>query len=1131
METNYKPDEKFNKDDSFYKTKTSLMSQGSARVQRLEVEPSSTGDEKSFDERHFTGTERRLSPEGSAENSDAKDRTAKSNQAAASHIPDHLESGNKGTVKDDVKNADESIGDTKGAAAAVQEKSEHRNAIPGEHSTVSHNPRLKQDETDGARTTYHTMDDMEKSNLKMEREPSKRSIREISQTDTFTNTPQPERSGLSTMRTPPEGLDKHSEDQYPNEPENLYFTGRLPTLLPREPSEEKTGEIARESFKSGANVPMEKSDHLVKEPHPETSPVASYNRIHGLRDEITAKPDKVPFTLTKEKPLTPNTPFQRERSDFTAIQAVAEENEIELAKEANSNVNMNVGDIQAVTSKVVGTTYSKDYQAHFENMAHFKNIDTYVEANDLKDKPVERIKEKYEKKTKNESDTKENKDNKAQLPRTPKSSENHREDKHISSEKRTLTDIPIDKSTIEKIEQLPKVERVSTEDGQKFVNSSENDEQALKDIIASAKKVYDQNVNAPSMEVEITQDSVDLSGTITEMPTGDTSGMSVKGGLVVQIDRKSRYGPDFMGSDVLKQSSLICSSCLQPDSNVHSSGFCKVCQKYLCNTCITLHTMDNTTSTHEILACYCKNELAVNKHVKATAYCMDCTHFLCSKCALDHVGKRIFKRHRIIQSLFYTKFFDRKSVSSRQFLGGATAVDIEGSQISSVSKRKKLKQIVHHDENNPYRVALKTILPTLYPGPKKNLAVTYVTNPKWPRSSVASLPYLVQPKPIGERMLESPYLEQHQPMGYAGKKQILDTLHENRKLKTLRTRYGVKEDAKTYSLKGHPTARAIQRLNDVEITRIIKSRSSYRRTSADVQIVTTAKIETELKALELVKEQCLAIPFPSGEKNVIIQKIITLLNGKLLVLDKNNNNIKLYGRMFRCKAALQFHNRIVDITASNLCPTDLYAATPRHIYEISGNKGLSLTKKYNVDMRRIEGLVCWKYGLAIISKFTDVTWELRLMDYRGNLKFKLEVLNPFTSEIANNSLYHVCATRNGKYLSISDTKNGCVITVDLVGLKVAHESNMPADKPETEDDVLKIPATPKSLTSDDHDNVFVSCGSSVVQINRRGDVIGANLASPPTGKVFGSVAFSKMKGKDRLYVQVSDDTINVYRFV
>ncbi|WAR10540.1 hypothetical protein MAR_035616 [Mya arenaria] len=984
-------------------------------------------------------------------------------------------------------------------------------------------------------------------------------------------------------RTSPEGLDHSSDEKgsggkYKSADDELnpYFTGRLPTLLLREQTiqpanekfshgranqdstrelntaKEKSQETRREQTsadkddkdaltysptnKQDTHTPKTetrnaKTEHDTKNvtdatPSSNSSAIPMSSReVQDILNEI--KSDSHKYALVKEKPLTPRNNKEKEGTGLSVIHSVAEENGVNLDAEENrrgqyEGSRMTLSDIDAVTSKVVGTTHVKDRQSYFDNLPQVKNIDSYVAANKL---PRENSEVRVE--TTNER-SKETHDVNQYERNTTENTEGRTSTKTPDSHGSTAGGSDYRKDMLPQIEKSTQLAEV---DEKPPLRDSE--EVALRDIIASAKRAIDQGHESE----EETDD------TLTELATTDASRISVHGSHVSQVERASRGGRqerrESEVSTTVDEGALICSNCMRADSNVHSSGFCGVCKKYLCSTCITVHTMDSKTSHHEILACYCKNELGINKYVKATAYCSDCVAFLCSKCSLDHVGKRIYKRHRVIQSSFVMKPHNKKT-SSMQFLNNIQdhfehELAKRTSRSDKSRKEKQRKSMIEKQRSNPYKVAYSNVLPSLYPGPNKALGASYANNPNWPQTSIPSLPYLVQPGPLRQRLLDNPYITQHRPLGYAGGKEINDTLQDV-KLKQMKSRYGVREIAQVFKL--HGGSRPISRLS-MTPAGTMKSFTTHGRTEGGVTV--NIYPEPTLMHAEYLNEKNLSIPFPSGEKPVEISAMVILMNGHLVVFDKNNNNIKIYNKTFRCKAALQFHNRIVDIAASNLCPTDIYTATPRHMYEISSIKGLELTKKFNVGVRRIEGLACWKYGLVVISKQTEITWELRLFDYRGNVKSKLEVLNPFTSDIAANKLYHVTTSRGGKYLSISDAKNGCVITIDLLGRKIAAETNLKqssndatleelqeeTDASSNTADNKNVDVTPTYLTSDSNDNVYVSCDGRVLQVSRRGDLVGTVIDVPGEGRSNGSIVFNR--SKKRLYVQTGTDSIIVYK--
>jgi hypothetical protein len=445
-------------------------------------------------------------------------------------------------------------------------------------------------------------------------------------------------------------------------------------------------------------------------------------------------------------------------------------------------------------------------------------------------------------------------------------------------------------------------------------------------------------------------------------------------------------------------------------------------------------------------------------------------------------------------------------------------VDLNASEASLDTKKdrkKKRKLLSDLDNSNPYSSPFKHVPESLYPGPNKRVTSSYTKHPKWAHSSIPNLPYLVQPKPIPDRVFHA--AGHHRPvMIYTKPKPGFDAMAA--KFKSLKAKYKVKDSPKTARRREHAlfTARPITSREGYSVHDMdsVKSHISGGRSIKPriVQKTTAGK-----KEVEFINEHCLSIPFPRGEKRTDILAMSILMDGRLAILDKNNNNVKLFSKSFHCIAALQFQNRLIDICASNLCPTDVYTATPKNIYEVSALKGMDISRNIKVEIKRIEGMVIWKYGVAVISKKTNITWELRLLDYRGNLKSKLEVFNPFTLDIASSTLHHMTSSRGGKFISISDTKNSCIITVDVTTRVVMHET------------MLEDGKHPTYLASDGEGghNIYVSCDNKVYQISKKGKVLGVLIDKAKENGEIGSIIFNKLN--NRMYIKTGKDMISEYQ--
>ena len=999
-------------------------------------------------------------------------------------------------------------------------------------------------------------------------------------------------------RTSPEGRTPQPQtnitikDAGSSSQENIYFTGRLPTIVsvaPTEPSDQ--GSINDLKPNDGHKEEVDTKQSAVEKldiPEEEKGEHLSHKRKEISIDKTQRKSPQHDLSETnaeREQSQASTPEKEREETDLTAINSVAEENEANhITDSFPAEPNMTVGDIDSFTSKVVGTTYTRERHSQFDNLQHLKNIDSYIAENRLKrettlgdvgdkqQKPektltpdiqtddIEKLNDKqedrddafydathseerkhklkmgHETNVNEDKTTSEQKDqsNTVQKERgesdvLPTQEKHHADERDKMENKTFLTTI---KEKTEVSDDLSRIEK-KTPDVDHKQPSTQTEEETLREIIISAKRAIGDDTIETTTEGG-TSDWTTIVATTTDNTSAVTRGtfMSVKGDSLRKNKRPTRTTPSVDLSSTEGEASLICSSCLRTDNNVHSSGFCAVCQKYLCSTCITTHTVNKQTAKHEILACYCKNELEINKYIKATAFCSNCNNFLCEKCTIDHAGKRMYRHHKIIQSSFVSKPHNLKTTVS-QFLNSIQdQVEAERAHKKPTKKEvteKLRKSKAKSQKYDPYKFGNRNVLPSLYPGPKKSLGSSYWTSPKWPKTSVPALPYLVQPVAVRQRMVNNPYIAQHQPMGFAGGQQIANVLHAA-KITQMKTAYRAKDSADVFRLRSEAGSRL--RLHDLDSSfanRSIASRGVSE--SATVGVITHP--EPKLMKAELVKEHSLSIPFPSGEDPVEISSIIVLMNARLAILDKNNNNIKYYTKAYNCKAALQFHSKIVQICASNLCPSDMYAATAKHVYEISVIKGLELQKKYTVDIKRIEGIACWKYGWLVIQKKTGVTWELRLFDYRGNIKSKLEVLNPASAEIQTCQLYHVCPSRGSKYLSISDTKNACVVTVDLVTRKIVSEVNFAEEDVSDHDHEADIEANnamrlcPTHLTSDHHDNLYAVCGRQVMQVSRRGELVGALLSVPPEAPPLGSLVYNRYR--KHLYVQTGPDIIKVYK--
>lgn len=940
--------------------------------------------------------------------------------------------------------------------------------------------------------------------------------------------------------------------------ENKYFTGRLPTLLSRDESIRLTSGKGKEDGETNSNAHTEEGNsHLSQEIDKRNTsdakgssnsplgskanglgkgdvktiggkPLSPTRHIQELLQEIKDPPNSNNHTSDIRPKSRNDHPFQSDTTSkpfhdaIMTVQRANEPKETSVDNEENGSINMTVDDINKVTAKVLGTNHNTEHHSRFDNMPQIKQIEEYVkqsketehepqtnssnDLNKLNETNIDDITSEDKECRRSEPEKTDN-----EIHSLPKS--NEQVPQPPSSKKQSETNSEASKIPIENHQPFDPTSNGNKQTGSQNVNgsSTEND---LKAIIASAKV-------AISTCTETTEESTFGYGTT------DASSFSLHGDSVSHLKRRtatSRTTSKGMWSTTTQSdnqealSSLICSNCLHADTRIHLSGYCLNCQQYLCNTCISVHNTNPDTRNHEIVPSYCKNELAVNKYVQATGYCADCSMFLCMNCVVRHCGFRANRHHKIIQSSFVSKSSDRKTEAS-VFLDKIQDKLEPDTSVPSADKKKdrqkKRKLLADLDSSNPYSSPFKHVPESLYPGPNKKVSQSYTKHPKWAHSSIPNLPYLVQPKPIPDRVFHAAG-HRRPVMIYTKPKTGIDAMAA--KFKSLKSKYKVKDSSKTARRREQAlfTARPTKSRDGFSLPDI-DSVKSHRSSTRTIKTGVVQNTKPAKKDIEFINEHCLSIPFPRGEKRTDILAMTILMDGRLVVLDKNNNNIKLYNKSFHCLAALQFQNRLMDICASTLCATDVYAATPKHVYEVSAIKGMDITRKMKVEMKRIEGMVSWKYGVAVITKKTNITWELWLLDYRGNLKSKLEVFNPFTLDIASSSLHHMTSSRGGKFVSITDAKNSCIITVDVTTRVVMHETMLEEGK------------HPSYLASDGdgNHNLFVACDNKVFQISKKGKVLGVLIDKARENGEVGCIIYNKFN--NRMYIKTAKDMISVYQ--
>ncbi|KAL4228514.1 hypothetical protein ACF0H5_011562 [Mactra antiquata] len=921
---------------------------------------------------------------------------------------------------------------------------------------------------------------------------------------------------------------KHVDDNRRNteqgkvDTDNIYFTGRLPTIVNMNEKSHHMPTNGNEQYSfEDSNLDQNINN---KEPTEGSGPTAN-KEVKRLLETMN-EPVEPRDAYSRGNHLTPSRMFQKGKSVIstrTAKTDVVDETKDDdtdsISDQQNENTEMTVRDINMYTNKIIRKTNSEEQDSKFADLKHMKNISEYVQQNiengskkwEHDDEDVEfRLAHDKTHKQKEEEDTPH------QTNITPA------ETRYTAGEKRNSNNNPVNRPTKLDVD-IQNAEADTSHEQSDISNpyestsrevtgvrrsTSEND---LKAIIASAKMAYGD-----------TTDESDVCN--KDLGYSERANVSMVGESKPLASKPRSFGNRYVGENTHTRtddhdetlSSLICSSCLQVDTNIQKSGFCTSCQTYLCNTCITVHLMDGATKSHHISPSYCKNDLHMNKYVHATGYCADCNTFLCSKCTIQHSQLRANRRHKIIQSSFVSKQTERQKESNDFLNELQDKLNSRSSEASSIdgTEKKRRRLLTDLKTTNPYRNRFGDVSESVYPGPKKKLGTSYTKRPKWPHSSLPALPYLVQPKFIKEKFSYPKHL------GFSSRKK--EIAYMSARLKALQARYNVlPEYEKLYSKKeqqkfkrtvGHP-------IESISLPDIDASKGNNRTVKTVPLVQRGSKCNSGLRQSDFIGEYHLTLPVATCEKPTEIIAMAILYNGNLAVIDKNNNNLKIYNKAFACKAALQFHNRLVDITASNICPSDVYVAIPKHVYEVSNEHGLEVKRKMKVEIKRIEGLTYWKYGIAVISKQSNITWELRLLDYRGNQKSKLEIFNPLTCDIASSKLCHVTTSKGGKRISISDSKNFCIITVDVTSRDVQHETSFGKE------------VEPTYLTSDGdyHNNIYVSSKDKVYQISRTGKVKGIIIDRSEENGSVGSIVCNS--ANDRLYVQTGKDRVAVYQLV
>ena len=200
------------------------------------------------------------------------------------------------------------------------------------------------------------------------------------------------------------------------------------------------------------------------------------------------------------------------------------------------------------------------------------------------------------------------------------------------------------------------------------------------------------------------------------------------------------------------------------------------------------------------------------------------------------------------------------------------------------------------------------------------------------------------------------------------------------------------------------------------------------------------------------------IKLPGEAKRVSVRSTLLLPNNRLIVVDNNNENTKLFDQDFRCISVLK--PKIYDICLSNINETEIYATGfAGSIYRVSTEPGLKILKTFELAGGCWGITSCLTNKIAVTVKQGD-TYTLVILNAKGEIVHRIEAGD--IEDLTFGDPLYLISIKEGQQILISDWSNNSVTCLDLeVGVMFVYQ-----------DERLK---RPHSLATDGKDNLFIAC--------------------------------------------------------
>ena len=218
------------------------------------------------------------------------------------------------------------------------------------------------------------------------------------------------------------------------------------------------------------------------------------------------------------------------------------------------------------------------------------------------------------------------------------------------------------------------------------------------------------------------------------------------------------------------------------------------------------------------------------------------------------------------------------------------------------------------------------------------------------------------------------------------------------------------------------------------------------------------KSEFFIKSKKATKIGKHRIRLPGEAKRVSVRSSLLLPNNRLIVVDNNNENTKLFDEDFRCISVLK--PKIYDICLSNINQSELYATGfAGSVYRIGTEPGLKILKTFEMPGGCWGITTCLINKIAVTIKQGDI-YSLVILNTKGEIVNRIEEGD--IEDLTFGDPLYMTSIKDGQQIVISDWSNNTVTCLDLeVGVMFVYQ-----------DERLK---RPHSLATDGRDYLFIAC--------------------------------------------------------